>query len=233
MIITIDGPAGAGKSTAARKLANKLGFVHLNSGALFRVVAFKAQENGIRLDDDDAVAALAAATDFEFRLQEEAGNAAGINSRKTVLFVDGSDLNDVIRTDAIGQIASRIAVLPKLREVLLQVQRKIAQGHSVVLEGRDSGTVVFPKAELKFYLDAAPAERAKRRFLELNGTQQPAAITLEGVMEEMQERDNRELSRDIAPLRPADDAIFLDSTNLSLEEVVEKMSVIAEKIRQE
>lgn len=226
MIVTIDGPAGSGKSTVARKLAKKLGFIHLNSGALFRAVGLKAVDRGTSLDDDLAVTTLAADTDFRFELASQ-GEAVG--KSETRLLVDGIDVSNRIRSDEAGKLASRIGLLPKLREVLLNVQRNVARGCSVVVEGRDAGTVVFPEAEVKFYLDAALDVRAARRFKELAaaGTGEPRS--LEDVKHDMQARDERELTRDIAPLKPAVDALLIDTSDLSVEEVVDRMSRIVQE----
>lgn len=227
MIVTIDGPAGSGKSTVARKLANKLGFIHLNSGALFRAVGLKVNDRGIALEDDAAISAVARETKFDFELTEGGEEA---KERATRLLVDGREIKERISTDLASQLASRIAVLPQLREVLLQVQRKVAQGQSVVLEGRDAGTVVFPYAEVKFYLDADPEVRAKRRFAELTAAQ-GGTVSFDTVMRDMQTRDTRELTRKIAPLRPADDAVTVDTTNLNVDQVVDKLREIVEQRR--
>ncbi|HQH26938.1 MAG TPA: (d)CMP kinase [Oligoflexia bacterium] len=222
MIVTIDGPAGSGKSTVARKLANKLGFIHLNSGALFRAVGLKAQAEGVPLEDDCAVADIASRMRFEFKLTQHGGE------RRTVLFVDGEDIGARLSSDEAGYAASRIGVLPRLREVLLNVQRKVAQGCSVVLEGRDAGTVVFPWAEAKFYLDAAAEVRAKRRFDELV-SYGADSISVESVLRDMTARDEREMTREVAPLRPAADAMIVDTTDLSIEQVVEKLRAAVEE----
>jgi CMP/dCMP kinase len=228
LIVTIDGPAGSGKSTVARKLANKLGFIHLNSGALFRAIGLKARDRGVTLEDDEAISTIARETKFDFELVEDDGET---KERATRLLVDGHEIREQISTDLAGQLASRIAVLPKVREVLLQVQRRVAEGQSVVLEGRDSGTVVFPYAEVKFYLDADSEVRARRRFEELMTAAPLSNLSFETVMRDMQTRDQRELTRDIAPLRPADDAVVVDTTELSIDRVVEELREIVEQRR--
>lgn len=223
--MTIDGPAGSGKSTVANKLAKRLGLIHLNSGALFRAVGLKAESRGVPLDDDAAIASLAAATEFRFKLQSEVGEDS---QRETRLFVDGLDLSERIRTDEAGILASRIGVLPELRQVLLKVQRSVACGQSVVVEGRDAGTVVFPDAEVKFYLDAALEVRAGRRFKELAAKDRTGCLSLADVKRDMQARDQRELTRDVAPLRPAQDAVLIDTSDLSVDDVVLELSRVVE-----
>ena len=230
MIITIDGPAGSGKSTVASKIAKKLGFIHLNSGALFRAVALKAEEQGVALDDDDAVSELAADTEFAFKLSGRGQIAEA--RRETRLLVDGHDVSEQVKSPAAGRLASRIAVLPKLREILLKVQREAADGNSVVVEGRDAGTIVFPGADLKFYLDAALEVRARRRFDELRseaGESVDRVQSLAEVRREMKVRDTRDSTREIAPQIPAEDAIRLDTSDLNVDQVVEQICGLVER----
>lgn len=217
-VITIDGPAGSGKSTVARKLAMKLGFLHVNSGALFRAVGVIARERGVALEDETALANLA--KELRFRFERGAGG-------ETALFADNRDVSAEIRSESAGEIASRVAVLPQLREQLLQVQREVAQNHAVVVEGRDSGTIVFPDADFKFYLDADPEVRVKRRAAELVSDQLSAeekakAIAL--IREEISRRDLRDSTRSIAPQVKAEDAILVDTSNMQVSEVIETLS---------
>lgn len=227
MIVTIDGPAGSGKSTAARNLANKLGFIHLNSGALFRAVGLKARDSGVPLDEDDQVAAVAAGIDFRFEVVEEQGE------RFTRLFVDGTDIAARLKGDEAGALASRIGVLPRLREVLTAVQRRVAETGSLVLEGRDAGTVVFPESDVKFYLDASIDVRAARRYQELAAAGLAGRVSFAEVKRDMETRDCREMTREAAPLRKAPGAVVVDTSELTIDEVVEKLRCEVEKVQRQ
>ncbi len=212
MIVTIDGPAGSGKSTVARKLAKKLGFIHLNSGALFRAVGLLAREQNIALDNDEAVAKLARELNFQFLL--------GADS-ETKFLVDGADIGKKLADEAVGGLASVVGTLPSVRRRLLEVQRDIGASSSLVVEGRDSGTVVFPDAEKKFYLDASPEVRAVRRMKE----QGPGNVNLEDVLKQIVDRDRQDATRKEAPHRRADDAILIDTSSLTPDEVVDRIAV--------
>ncbi|MCC6220561.1 MAG: (d)CMP kinase [Deltaproteobacteria bacterium] len=210
-VITIDGPAASGKSTIACKLARKLGFVHVNSGALYRALAVIAVENGASLEDDETLANLARNTSFCFKLQGDGS---------TKFFVDGEEFSKRIGSEEVARQASRIAVLPEVREVLSEVQRDVAKQGSVVVEGRDAGTVVFAKASHKFYLDASLEVRARRRERE---AAENKVVTLEGVRAELRERDHRDSTREIAPQRAARDAVVVDTSDLGIDEVVNSL----------
>ena len=207
MIITIDGPAGAGKSSAARALARRLGFEFLDTGATYRAVAYAAQRDGIDLNDGPALAAWLDTLRIELRPGQ--------------VWLNGAEVTQLIRSPDVTSGASRVAVLPVVRHYLAELQRTLATGRDVVSEGRDQGTVVFPHAEKKFFLVADPVERARRRHRDLvaRGEQ----ITLEEVLRAQDERDRRDAGRDLAPMVPAADAIILDSTSLTPEEVLERM----------
>lgn len=225
LIITIDGPAGSGKSTVARKLATRLGFIHLNSGALYRVIGVKAEEGGLSLEDEQAICALARRTNFDFKL-DPATPGAG-NPAETRLLVEGEVVpEEVIGTSHAGFLASRVGLLPQLRQILNEVQRRVAQSHSLVLEGRDAGTVVFPNADFKFYLDASIEVRARRRFEQLEKSQ--SSPSLEQITRDLIERDNRDKSREIAPDIPAADAVIIDTGPLGIDEVVESIRAIVQ-----
>lgn len=221
MVIAIDGPSGSGKSTVARKLANRLAFIHLNSGALFRTVGLFAKEKGVPLEDDAAVAQLARALRFRFELNE---------NDDTVFLVDGVDVTSRLAEEEVGALASRVALLPSVRQVLLEVQRAAAAEHSLVVEGRDSGTIVFPNAERKFYLDTNLEVRARRRLLELQSRTDSSSKAADAaqnesrlgeVLEQLAARDRQDANRKVAPHRRAEDSILIDASDKSPEEVVD------------
>lgn len=212
-VIAIDGPAGAGKSTAARLLAKRLGYKLVDTGALYRGVALVAKERGIADDDASSLAALARSLEFDFTADEEG---------KSRLLLNGVDRDDEIRNEEIAALASRISQLPALREALLELQRNFGVDGGVVLEGRDIGTVVFPDAELKVFMTADPGERARRRAKELIERGEPADVS--EIEATIRQRDAVDEGREIAPLRPAEDAIRLDSTALGIEAVVENLA---------
>lgn len=216
-IVAIDGPAGAGKSTAAMRLAQRLGYVLIDTGALYRAVALAAKERGISWDDGAALGELTASLEMSF------GKVEGGRPR---LIVDGEDRSTDIRRPDISQGASRVSAHGPVREALLAVQRQMGARGGVVLEGRDIGTVVFPDADLKVFLTASTDARARRRFEEL--TADGATADFEDVRREIEVRDARDSNREVAPLKPADDAIILDSTVLDLEAVVEALLALVD-----
>lgn len=204
MIVTIDGPAGAGKSSAARTLARRLGFDFLDTGAMFRAVALAMLRHGVEPVEGPALTNLLASINLE------------MPPGRVVL--NGEDVTRAIRTEEVTAASSRVAVVPAIRRHLAQRQRQIAEGHNIVCEGRDQGTAVFPDAGAKFFLIADPLERARRRKADLaaHGHQMP----LEEVLRAQEERDRRDAGREVAPLRPAEDAIRVDTTALGPDEVV-------------
>lgn len=210
-VITIDGPGGSGKGTVAGLLARQLGWRLLDSGALYRLLAFAARNHGIELDNQAALTTLAAHLDVQF--------FAETNGQRIVL--EGEEVTDLIRTEQVGDDASRVAALPCVREALLQRQRDFLQEPGLVADGRDMGTVVFPLAPLKIYLTAGAEERARRRFLQLKGKGED--VTLASLLDEIRARDARDTQRSASPLKPADDAVVLDSTELSIEQVLERI----------
>ncbi len=218
LIVAIDGPAGAGKSTTARLLAERLGYALLDTGAIYRTMALRARERGISWDDGPGVAALADGLQLSFRLE------GSINR----VFADGADLTSSIRTPAISDGASRVSALPEVRAALLGLQRRIGGQGGVVVEGRDIGTVVFPSAEAKFFLTASTDERARRRVAELRAAGKPADE--QKTRAELVARDERDSTRAAAPLRRADDAIEIDSSALGPDEVVARMAAIVARI---
>lgn len=209
VVVAIDGPAGAGKSSVAKELARRLGYSLLDTGALYRAVALLAARRGVSWEDPEATTELASRLAVEFRLQ---------NGENRV-FIEGEDVSAAIRTAEVSEGASRVSRHPEVRRALLDLQRHLGREGGVVAEGRDVGTVVFPDAEAKFFLTADPEERAKRRFEELSdaGEARDYASTLA----EMRDRDARDASRSAAPLAQAADAMRVDSTERSLQDVVD------------
>ncbi len=213
LIITIDGPAGAGKSTAARGLAERLGYFYLDTGATFRAVALRAQEIGVSLEDAPSLGKIARESEIRF--------GGGHNER---IFLDGEDVSEAIRTAAVTEAASRIAVFPEVRGPLMDLWRRLGQDGGVVLEGRDIGTVVFPEAGVKFFLVAEESVRAGRRYRER--ANEPG-VTKKRVSEELRKRDRVDRAREHAPLVKAIDAIEVDTTGLSPEETLTRLELAA------
>ncbi|MDD5712431.1 MAG: (d)CMP kinase [Smithellaceae bacterium] len=210
-IITIDGPSGAGKSTVSKAVARALSYLYLDTGALYRAAAYKVIISGTRADDGQAIAAMLGNTVIEI----DAGTG-GIHVR-----VDGRDVTGEIRSESVGMLASAISALPEVREALKGIQRAYGRNGGVVAEGRDMGTVIFPDADFKFFLDADEEERIKRRHLELAARGENTDP--ETVKENLIRRDKQDAERKTAPLKVAEDAIIIDSTRLSIDEVVTKI----------
>ena len=219
LIIAIDGPAGSGKSTVGSMLAERLGYIHLSTGAIYRAIGWKACQAGIRFDDIPAMSKLIEETRIEFRKA----------SRENRVIVDGEDMTDELATNEAGKLASAVAVVPEVRTGVLPLQRNAAQAGGVVLDGRDIGTVVCPDADVKFYLDASPEERARRQYLQLQ--RQEISADLEQLIADIKSRDENDSNRETSPLRQANDAIYLDSTSYSLHEVVSFMEQHIQRTR--
>ena len=207
MIIAIDGPSGAGKSTLAKKLAEDLGFIYLDTGAMYRALALKILRQGLDLADDQKLAELVNSTAVD--LQGEGAELRVLLDRKNVA--------SEIRTPAVSQMASKASALKLVRDRMLELQRRLGERGGVVAEGRDIGTVVFPDAQVKIFLSASAAERARRRCAELRAAGQP--VDLDVTLREIEERDQRDSERALAPLRKADDALVIDSSNSTADEV--------------
>jgi cytidylate kinase len=210
LIIAIDGPSGAGKGTVARAVAAQLGYRHVDSGAMYRAVGWKAQRDGVPLDDEDAVAALAERSDINL-----------VGPRVTI---DGHDVTREIRTPEIDRAATAVARLPKVRAVLVRRQREYGTGGEIVMEGRDIGTVVFPNADVKIYLDASPEERARRRAADPAHSGGPTAVA--DVATLLRTRDEIDRTRTASPLYAAEDAVFVDTTGKSIEDVVREVLTV-------
>lgn len=218
-ILAIDGPAGAGKSTVARQAAARLGFTYIDTGAMYRGVALAARREGIDPSDGEAVAAVARRARLEFREQDG----------RSRLWMDGEDVGDAIREPEISGLASVVAAIPGVRVALVAAQREMGARGGVVMEGRDIGTVVFPDAEVKVYLDATPAERARRRHAELAA--QGREIPLEQITREMEERDRRDTTRDDSPLKAAPGSMALLTDGLTIDQVVDRLVTLVEERR--
>ncbi len=211
MIIAIDGPSGAGKSTLAKRLARELSFSYLDTGAMYRALALKVLRQGVDLADDARLARLVESTEID--LHEDNGTLE--------VLLDGINVADEIRTPEVSQLASKVSALKIVRARMLDLQRRMGEHGSIVAEGRDIGTVVFPSAEVKIFLDASAEERARRRYAELRAAGRPADLS--ETLREMEERDKRDSERDLAPLRMADDALRIDSSNASADSVAAKV----------
>jgi cytidylate kinase len=211
LTIAIDGPSGAGKSTVSRSLAKRLGYVYIDTGAMYRSVALRVKEKGISQEDELALNQLASSLHISFITQGE----------QTHVLCDGKDVTDAIRTPEISRLASTISKQKGVREALVEMQKEMGEGGGVILEGRDIGTVVFPDADVKFYLDAEGEERVRRRYHEMVG--KGVRVDFKETQEELIQRDHNDMHRDHSPLKKAEDAVFIDSTHRSVEEVVEEM----------
>jgi len=218
LIITVDGPAGAGKSTVSKILSKKISYMYLDTGALYRAIAYKVAEHEISPDNEDLLSELCKKVTISVESMD--GNMK--------VLIDGEDVTAKIRTERIGLLASKISAVPVVRETLLSIQRKAGENGGLIAEGRDMGTVVFPYADLKFFINADAAERVRRRYQEL--VEKGMDANLEDVKRTLLDRDQRDTTRNISPLKPSDDSVIIDTTSLNVEEVVEKMLGIIEEL---
>lgn len=218
-VITVDGPSGAGKGTLCQMLAAKLGWALLDSGALYRVTALAAKQHGVALDNEAGLEAIAAHLDVQFKVSAE---EAGVQ-----VILESQNVTSELRTEETGAIASQVAAVNAVRSALLERQRAFQQMPGLIADGRDMGTVVFPNAELKVYLTASAEERGQRRYKQLLESGKNASLA--GIIEDIRARDDRDMNRAVAPLKPADDAIVIDSTSMSIESVYNQVQLAAQK----
>ena len=213
MIIAIDGPAGSGKSTVAKIVAEKLNFRYIDTGSMYRSVAWKSLEKNTALGDEDAVADIASKVKIEL--------VPGKDGQ--LVFVDGKNITAQLKVEEISRGAAIVAAQPMIREIMTTKQRKLGKQGKVVMDGRDIGTVVFPQADKKFFLDADPKERGRRRFIELKEKGQVKNTALSTIIAQIVQRDHEDRSRKIAPLKQAKDAMLIDTTHLSVDQVAEEI----------
>ena len=211
MIITIDGPAGSGKSTVSRLVAKKLNLLYLDTGAMYRAVALKAEREGIDFNDGEALYKMCVNADINFRTKGDA----------TLIHIGDEDVSVEIRKPEMDMMSSSISAIKEVRDAMTELQRRIGMEGDLVAEGRDMGTVVFPEAQHKFFITASPEVRAERRYTERIGRNE--SVSREKVEEELRKRDNQDISRPLAPLRPAQNAILIDTSTLGIDQVVEKI----------
>lgn len=209
--IAIDGPAGAGKSTIAKRIARRLGYIYVDTGAMYRAMAYYLIQNQVDAADQEAIAAACQHADISICYQDG----------EQVVLLNGENVNAYLRTEAVGNMASVSSVVPEVRKKLVELQQKLARETNVVMDGRDIGTVVLPDADVKVYLTASVETRAKRRFLELQEKGEPADLAK--IAADIEDRDYRDMHRDISPLRQAEDATLVDSSDMTIDQVVERI----------
>ena len=220
-VVAVDGPAGSGKGTVTKKIAQNLGFINLDTGATYRCLALEVLRNNLKIEDEEKITNLANNIDIKINSTEKGD----------MVFLNGEDVTKKIREQDVTKIVSQVSAIIPVREIMVNIQRKLAIGKKVIVEGRDNGTVVFPNADLKIYLDADPKVRAKRR--QLQNEENNIVSTYEEVLKQIIERDNNDKNKKVGALKKADDAILVDSSNLSIEEVTKKIeSLINEKLKE-
>jgi len=227
-VLTIDGPSGSGKGTIVQHVAQKLGWHVLDSGALYRLVGFGSQSNQLSFENEDEIANYAAHLDVEFKLvAADSSQSDGGVTQELQIILEGKQLGAELRTEETGKLASIVAAMPKVREALFQRQRDFRQNPGLVADGRDMGTAIFPDAKAKIFLTASAEERAQRRYKQLKS--KGIDGNLAALLRDINERDERDSSRSASPLKPADDAIQIDTSDLSIKQVVEQVIAICEK----
>ena len=209
--IAIDGPAGAGKSTIARRVARELSFIYVDTGAMYRAMALYLLRKEVNRDDTEQIGNIC--QDAEISIEYQNG--------EQIVLLNGENVNSYLRTEEVGNMASVSSAVPRVREKLLSLQRKLAKDMSVVMDGRDIGTTILPDADVKIYLTASSLTRAKRRYLELQ--KKGIVCNLDDIQKDIEERDQRDMSREISPLRQAEDAVLVDSSNLTIQQVVDRI----------
>lgn len=214
-IVAIDGPAGSGKGTITKKVGEKLGLINIDTGAMFRCVALNMIQEGIRIEEENKIKKILDKINIDMKANGK-------------VYLNGEEVTKRIRENDVNSFVSPISVIKIVREKLLELQRKIAQGKNVIMEGRDIGTVVFPNADVKIYLDASPEERAKRRVKQ--NEEKRINTSYEEVLRNIMDRDKRDMTREVAPLKRAEDAIYIDSTNMTIEEVTEEIIKIVKTV---
>lgn len=216
-VVAIDGPAGAGKGTITKQVGEKSGLINIDTGAMFRCVTLNMIQENVALNQEEKIKEILEKIEIDLKENEE-------------VFLNGRNVSKIIREEEVTKMVSPVSTIPIVREKLLELQRKIAQGKNVIMEGRDIGTVVFPNANVKIYLDASPEERARRRVKQ--NQEKGIQSSYEEVLRNIVDRDKRDLSREIAPLKQAEDAIYIDSSDMTIDEVVGKIiTIIQEKIK--
>lgn len=218
-VVTIDGPSGSGKGSLCQLLAKQLGWHLLDSGALYRIVGLAADKRGVDFADEAALAVLAASLNVQFQ--------PGAVGEPANVLLDGDDISQQVRTETTGELASKVAVHNGVRDALMGLQRSFVKAPGLIADGRDMGTVVFPQAPVKIYLTASAEERADRRYKQLKASGQ--SVNLAAVLEDIQARDDRDTNRTVAPLKPADDAVVIDSSSMAIEDVYSQVLVEIEK----
>jgi CMP/dCMP kinase len=224
LTIAIDGPAGSGKSTVARRVAAMMGYLYLDSGAMYRAVALKALRREMPLENEARLEELTRETHIELKAPTAEQEAVGLKNR---VFLDGQEVTEEIRSGEVAQAASRVATIAGVREVLVAEQQRAGEGGGVVMEGRDIGTVVFPRAEMKIFLEASPEVRAQRRWNEHQ--EKGDGMTLLEVLQEVRERDKRDRERKVSPLVKAKDAVLVDNTAMGIEETARLIVFLAQE----